>query len=267
MKAKRDRATEHLAAGSTHDTLLFFSDQGRVYWQRIYELPLMGCTASGRPIATVLRLKDAERITSMLAVSDFGSGTLAMATERGRIKRTKLAEFSNPRPSGLIAIKLEEGNHLVGVERVDDDDELVLATAKGKAVRFSAAEVRPMGRASAGVAGVKLKTGDRVVALVRAEPLLSLVTISANGFAKRTAIEEYRVMRRGGQGVTNMKISVRTGEVVACLAAAEEDEILVMTAGGLVVRTNVSGIREMSRSVQGVRVMRIDGRRLPGIAA
>jgi DNA gyrase subunit A len=249
--------TEHLAVASTHDTLLFFTGLGRVFWQRVFELPLMGRTASGRAVASVLKLKDDERITSMLAVSDFGSGTLAMATQRGRIKRTKLGEFSNPRPSGLVAVKLEEGDRLVGVERVDDEDELVLATARGKAVRFSASQVRPMGRASAGVSGVKLKGEDRVVALVRAEPLLGLVTISANGFAKRTPVGEYRLMRRGGQGVTNMSVSPRTGDVVACLAAAEEDEILVMTAGGLVVRTNVAEFREMGRSVQGVRVMRI----------
>jgi DNA gyrase subunit A len=247
--------TEHLAVCSTHDTLLFFSDQGRVYWQKVYELPLMGRTASGRPISTVLKLRADERVTSLVAVGEFGAGTLAMATSLGRIKRTLLEEFSNPRPSGLVAIKLVEKDRLVGVVRATDDDELLLATSRGKAVRFSASDVRPMGRASAGVWGVKRKEDDRVVALVRSEPGLDVVAVSARGFAKRTALGEYRLMRRGGQGVANMSVGARTGEVVACVAAGEADEILVMTANGLVVRTRVSEIRTMGRSAQGVRVM------------
>jgi len=248
--------TERLAVCSTHDTLLFFSDLGRLYWRKVYELPLMGRTAAGRPIATTFSLRPDERITSLIAVAEFGEGTLAMATAGGRVKRTALGEFANPHKAGIIALRLAESDRLVGVELVGDEDELVLATAKGKAVRFAASDVRPMGRSSAGVAGVKLREGDEVVSLVRAEPGTELVTISANGFSKRTPADEYRLMRRGGQGVVNMSVSQRTGPVVACLAAGGEDELLVMTAGGLIVRTSVGGIRSMGRSVQGVRVMR-----------
>ncbi|MHC4248527.1 MAG: DNA gyrase subunit A [Planctomycetota bacterium] len=247
--------TEHLAVSSTHDTLLFFSDQGRVYWQRVFELPLLGRVSAGRPIGTVLKLKENERVTSLIAVAELGGGTLAMATEKGKLKRTDLAEFSNPRPSGLIAIKLAEGDRLVGVVRTTDEDELLLATAGGQAVRFKASDARPMGRASAGVTGVKLREGDRVVSLVRADEGLDVVTLSERGYGKRTPIEDYRLTRRGGSGVVNMKVSARTGDVVATLAAAEEDEVLVMTANGLVVRTSVGEIRQMGRSVQGVRVM------------
>jgi len=250
--------TEHLAVCSTHDMLLFFSNLGRVYWQKVYDLPLMGRTAAGRPIGTVLDLSDGERITSLIAVSEFASGTLAMATSRGVVKRTPLEEFSNPRPAGIIAIKLDEGDRLVGVVRAKDEDELVLATANGKAVRFAASDVRPMGRSAAGVTGVRLKEGDSVVSIVRAEPGLDIVTVSERGFAKRTPVGEYRLMHRGGQGVINMDVSERTGRVVACLSAAEEDEVLVMTANGLIVRTRVSEIRSTGRSAQGVRVIRLD---------
>jgi len=248
-------STEHLAVCSTHDTLLFFSDQGRVYWQRVFELPLLGRVSAGRPIGTVLKLKENERVTSLIAVAELGGGTLAMATEKGKLKRTDLAEFSNPRPSGLIAIKLAKGDRLVGVVRATDEDELLLATAKGQAVRFKASDARPMGRASAGVSGVKLRGEDRVVSLVRADEALDIVTISERGYGKRTLIDDYRLTRRGGSGVVNMKVSARTGDVVACLAACEEDEVLVMTANGLVVRTGVGQVRQMGRSVQGVRVM------------
>jgi DNA gyrase subunit A len=248
--------TEHLAVASTHDTLLFFSDKGRVYWQRAFELPLLGRVAAGRPIGTVLKLKENERITSLIAVAELGGGTLAMATEKGKLKRTDLAEFSNPRPSGLIAIKLLPGDRLVGVVRARDEDELLLATAAGQAVRFKASDARPMGRASAGVTGVKLREGDRVVSLVRADEGLDIVTVAEHGYGKRTPIDDYRLTRRGGRGVVNMKVSARTGDVVVCLAASEDDDVLVMTAKGLVVRTGVGEIRQMGRSVQGVRVMR-----------
>jgi DNA gyrase subunit A len=250
--------TELLAVCSTHDTLLFFTDLGRVYWQRVYELPLMGRTATGRPVGSVLSLKDGERVTSLIAVSDFGEGTLAMSTANGKVKRTKLQEFSNPRKAGIIAINLAEGDRLVGVVRVNDDDEIVLATAHGKAVRFTASDARPMGRNSTGVAGVKLREEDHVVAILRCDPGLDIVTVAERGFAKRTPSSEYRLMHRGGQGVTNMNVTDRTGQVVACLAAAEEDEILGMTANGLVVRTDVEEIRTTGRSAQGVRLMRLD---------
>ena len=255
---KESDFTQNLAVCSTHDTLLFFSDRGRVYWQKVYELPLMGRTASGRPVGAVLSLKEGERITSLIPVSDLDSDTLAMATAQGKIKRTQLEEFSNPRRAGIIAIKLAEGDRLVGVVRASDEDELLLATENGKAVHFAASDVRPMGRSSAGVAGVRLREGDSVVAILVGEVGLDVVTVSAKGFAKRTPLNEYRLMRRGGQGVTNMNITKRSGNVVACLSAAEEDEILAMTANGLVVRTNVEEIRTTGRSAQGVRLVRPD---------
>jgi DNA gyrase subunit A len=250
--------TQTLAVCSTHDTLLFFSDMGRVYWQKVYELPLLGRTASGRPVGAVLSLKEGERITSLIAVSDFGEGTLAMATAQGKLKRTSLGEFANPRRAGIIGINLADGDRLVGVVRATDADQLVLATAHGKAVRFAASDARPMGRNSAGVTGVRLREGDSVVAIVLGDPALDIVSVSARGFAKRTPLDEYRLMKRGGQGVTNMHITDRSGDVVACLSASAEDEILAMTANGLVVRTTVEEIRTTGRSAQGVRLMRLD---------
>lgn len=259
---------EHLVVASTHDSLLFFTDGGKVLFKKVYELPLLGRTAAGKSVSSVLKLDRDEHVTSLLGVSDFRTGYLAMATERGRVKRTALEEFRTSRKAGVLALRLAEGDRLVSVVRVEGgDEELVLATKLGKALRFRVFHVRPTGRNSAGVAGVRLARGDAVVSLVRAEPGSDLTSVSARGFAKRTPLEQYRLTRRGGTGVANMSVTDGTGPVVACFAARETDEVLVMTARGQIIRTSVAEVRTTGRAAKGVRLVKAESPEEAVIAA
>jgi DNA gyrase subunit A len=250
--------TEVLALGSTHDTLLLFSDQGRAYWQRVYDLPQLGRGAAGKAMASVVKLRRGERVTALAALPDY-EGHVALATAAGRVKRVELSEFANPRPSGIVAVKLDEGDSVVGAVRAGDDDELVLATTSGMAVRFAASQVRPMGRASGGVAGAKLKEDDRVASLVLAAAGGYLCVVSGKGLGKRTALEEFRLVNRGVGGVAAMLVSERTGPLAACAAVAEGDDVLLASAHGMTARLRAADVPSMGRSVQGKRLMALSG--------
>lgn len=300
---------EHLFVASTHDYLLFFTNRGRVQWQKVYDLPALSRESKGRAIVNLLQLQPGEQIANCLAIRDFSEANrfLLMATREGLVKKTPLEAYSRPLRGGIIAIKLREGDELVGVTVCSDEDEVVLSTAQGMAIRFPTSDARPMGRNTSGVKGIKLSKDDSVVGMVIAEPEATLLAVCAHGHGKRTpfgystrseaeALEapaddtevtddvvediddvaeengddeaggdestsgsrRYRTQRRGGKGLRDIKTSKRNGPVVATVSVVEDDEVLMITAGGKLQRIAVAEISVLGRNTQGVRIMNID---------
>jgi DNA gyrase subunit A len=253
--------TERLFVASTHDFLLFFTDNGRVHWVKVYDLPRLGRSARGRSLANLLELAAGEKVTSVVPVRTFEDGKfLFMATEKGTVKKVQLSAFSRPRRGGIIAVNLSDGDHLIGVELTNGDDNVVLATREGKAIRFNEQGVRAMGRTAGGVRGARLKGDDRLVSLLVPGAGAQLLTVCENGYGKRSPVEDYRLIKRGGGGVININTSARNGKVVSCMAVEDRDEVMLITAGGQVVRTPVGDIRVTGRNAQGVRVMTLSGK-------
>ncbi len=258
---------EHLFAASTHDHLLFFTNRGRVYWLRVYDIPEMARTARGRSIANLLRFQEGEEHRAVLPVVQFEEKFVFFATARGRVKKTALGAYSRPRPSGIIAIAIDPDDTLVNVELTGGSNEVVIATRNGMAVRFSENDVRAMGRSAAGVKGIALRGDDVVVDMAVARPDVSLLTVCENGYGKRTPIDEYRLQHRGGSGIINIRTSERNGKVVAVRAVDNRDELMVITANGILLRTAVAELREIGRATQGVRLIRLDeGDRVVAVA-
>lgn len=258
---------EHIFIASTHDYILFFTDQGRVYWQKVYDIPQQSRLAMGRAIVNLLELREGETITSMIPVGQFDNRHLVMATQDGTIKKTTLRAFSNPKRGGILAIKLKEGDKLVGVRLTTGKEELILGTEQGRALRFSEEEVRPTGRAAAGVRGVRLKKADKVKGLVVVKEGATLLTVCERGFGKRTVFSEYSSHGRGCQGVVNIKTSERNGRVVALTVVRQEEELILLTAGGKVIRTAASTIPTIGRDTQGVKLISLEeGDRLASLA-
>jgi len=265
--AKEGDFLSDIFAASTHDYLLFFTNRGRVYWLKVYDIPEMARTARGRSIANLIKMQDNESYTAVLPVSEFEEKFVFFATAKGTVKKTALGAYSRPRPSGIIAIALDPDDTLINVRITSDDDQIVLGTRDGMAVRFKQEDVRAMGRNAGGVRGITLKRDDTVVDLAVIRPGMSLLTICENGFGKRTDIEEYRLTKRGGSGVINIKATDRNGSVVALRSVTDEDELMVITANGIMLRTAVSNTREIGRATQGVRIIRLDeGDRVVGVA-
>lgn len=248
---------EHLFVASTHDYILFFTDQGKVYWLKVYDVPQMGKITKGRALINLLELKEGENVTSFIPVRNFDDRQLVMATSHGIIKKTVLKAYGNPKRGGIIAINLDEGDTLIGVKLTNGKQDLILGTEQGKAVRFSEEDVRSVGRVSRGVKGIKLKNGDKVCGMVVVDDESSLMTICGNGFGKRTNFEEYSAKNRGGQGVINIKTTERNGKVVGLLDVRETDELIMITKGGKIIRTPVNTIRVIGRNTQGVKLFDI----------
>jgi DNA gyrase subunit A len=258
---------ERLFIASTHDYILFFTSDGRVRWQKVYDLPQLDRTARGKPVSAILSLTESERIAATVAVKSFEKGFLVMATERGIVKKTELAEYGNPRPSGIIALKLEEGDRLIGVSTTNGENEIVLGTADGMSIRFHERDLRPMGRATVGVYGIDLGKDDRVVDMMVLGAGVTILTGCANGYGKRSDVEEYRLQSRGGKGVINIRTSERNGKVIAMKAVTDEDDLIMMSQNGIVVRIAVRDIRTMGRATQGVRFIRLEaGDKLVSVA-
>ena len=258
---------EQIFIASTHDYILFFTANGRVRWQKVYDLPALERTARGKPVSTLLGLKEDERVSATVAAKTFDSGYLVMATERGLIKKTDLKEYGHPRPSGIIAIRLEEGDKLIGAWTTTGSNEVVLGTADGMAIRFKEKDLRPMGRATYGVTGINLGEGDRVVGMIVVDGAVTILSACERGYGKRSAIDEYRLQSRGGKGVINIKVTGRNGKVVGMRAVTDEDDVMMISQGGIVVRIAVKDIRSMGRATQGVRLIRLEeGDRLVSIA-
>ncbi len=253
---------EQIFIASTHSYLLFFSNRGRCYWVKVHELPLAGRTARGKAIVNLLQLSPQERITSTVPVRDFKEPGcyLVMATRKGTIKRCDLIDFSNPRKGGIIAIGLHEGDGLVGVALTRGQAEIVLAKRAGKAVRFKETDVRSMGRTAAGVRGAELEGDDDevvgMVAVVR--PDAEILVITENGFGKRTPIGDYRLTARGTKGVLTLKTTEKNGPLVAIKEVVGDDELMIITKKGVLIRVPVSGISELGRATQGVRLIRVE---------
>jgi DNA gyrase subunit A len=249
---------EDLFTASTHDYLLFFTNRGRVYWLRVYDIPEMARTARGRSIANLLSMQENEHHTAVLPVAQFEEEFVLFATARGRVKKTALAAFSRPRPSGIIAIALDTDDALIGVALTREGDQAVLGARDGLAIRFNQSDVRAMGRGAAGVKGITLKPRDEVVDMAIIRPGMSLLTVCENGFGKRTDIDEYRLQRRGGSGVINIRTTERNGKVIALRAVRDADELMFITANGIMLRMDVADLREIGRATQGVRLIRPD---------
>jgi DNA gyrase subunit A len=259
MGTKETDFVEDLFVASTHDYILFFTDRGRAYWLKVYSTPQGGRQSKGKAIVNLIPIQEGENITAMIPVADFTADRyLIMATERGIVKKTRLDAFSNPRKVGIIAILLDEGDRLLSVQMTGGQDEVILASRNGMAIRFDEAQVRPTGRNTHGVHAMNLEQGDRVVGMVATRPESQLLTITEHGFGKRTIVSEYRKIRRGGKGVIDIQTSERNGKVVCVMEVVEEDEIMLITQKGIAMRCGVREIRLISRNTQGVRIIRVD---------
>jgi DNA gyrase subunit A len=259
---------EHLFVGSTHSYILIFTTSGKVYWLKIHEVPQAGRAARGRSITNVLSLKPEEKLSAFLPVREFQEGRyLLFATRRGLIKKTDLMQYASPRPSGIIAIALEEGDEVIGVRLTDGSGQAILSTRDGQAIRFKEDEVRSMGRDTYGVWGMRLDEGDEVVALDLVEPGATLLAVSENGYGKRTEMDEYRLTRRGGKGIITMKTTEKTGRVIGVRMVTDDDQIMLVTSGGKVIRLRVREIRVIGRNTQGVRLIDLEeGERVASVA-
>jgi DNA gyrase subunit A len=259
---------ERLFQAHTHDTLLCFSTAGRLYWLKVYDLPQSGPNARGRPLQNLLPLTEGERITALLPVKSFEAERyVLMVTEAGTVKKCSLDDFARPRTAGIIAIDLEEGDHLVGVTLTDGDQQVMLFSSDGKALHFEEVDVRPMGRAARGVRGMRLAEGQRIIALVNPEPGTTILTATANGYGKRTEVEDFPVHGRGGQGVIAIQTSERNGALVGAVAVHETDQLMLISSQGTLVRTRVAEVSVLSRNTQGVRLIDVaPGEQLMSIA-
>ena len=265
---KDDDWIDQLFTANTHNYLLCFSDRGRVYWLKVWEVPQGTRTSRGKPIVNMFPLIDGEKITVVLPIKEFSdSQTVFMATSRGTVKKTLLSDFSNPRKAGIIAVDLDEGDFLIGAELTDGKHDVMLFSDSGKAVRFDENDVRPMGRNARGVRGMMLEEGQSVIAmLVSGDETQTVLTATQTGFGKRTPIGEYTRHGRGTKGMIAIQTSARNGKVVGAVLANATDEIMLITTGGVLVRTRVSEIREMGRATQGVTLINVDdGSMLSGV--
>jgi DNA gyrase subunit A len=265
---KEEDFIEKLFIANTHDFILCFTSRGRLFWLKVYEVPQGGRAARGKPIVNLLKLEDGERVTAILPVKEFDDQHfIFMATAQGTVKKTPLSEFSRPRSAGLIAVSLDEGDHLVGVAITNGENDVMLFSDEGKANRFDESEVRAMGRGARGVRGIKLGEDAQVIALLVAEnEEQSVLTATENGYGKRTPVGEYTRHGRGGQGVIAISTSARNGKVVAATLVAESDEVMLITTGGVLIRTRVSEIRSLGRSTQGVTLINLgEGEKLSGL--
>jgi len=259
ITVREDDFVEHLFICSTHAFLLFFTDSGKVYRLKVYEIPEGSRQARGLPLVNLLPVTK-ETITAVVAVRDFATGYLFMATAKGVVKRMLLAELTTVRRDGLLAITLDEGDSLIGVEITKGNDEVMLVSAGGLLIRFREEEVRSMGRAARGVKGMEVEQGDQVVALVRPADAQDLLVVTEQGFGKRTELAAYRLQSRGGRGVLTIRSDLRRGRVVAAKAVKEEDEVLLISTEGEVIRLAVREIPRQGRASQGVTLMRLPER-------
>ena len=264
QQTKDEDFIEHLFTASTHDYLLFFTNNGRVYVVKVYEVPEMGRATRGKSIANLLELKADEKIAALIRVSGRGDEVwseklhLIMATRSGIVKKTNLSEYKNHRKGGIIGIQIESGDKLIDAKLTNGNDEIVLVTKEGMSIRFSEMELRDQGRNTVGVWGIRLEKNDELVALAVVDPNATLLVAGSNGIGKRTHFEEYRKQSRGGKGIITMKTGEKTGTVVGGLTVREESEIMLITKNGKMVRTSVKHIRESGRNTQGVRLVNID---------
>ena len=267
MDTREDDFVERLFIASTHDHVLFFSNLGRLYWLKVYEIPETGRAAKGKGIVNLLSLSEGEKITAVIPVKEFKEDRyLFMATKMGVVKKTALKAYSNPRAKGIAAIKIDEGDELVGVRQTDGYKDVILSTREGLSIKFNEKDAREIGRVSRGVRGMRLKKDDEVVSVDVLDKDTTLLAVTEKGFGKRTKQEEYRSQKRGGKGVITLKVTPKNGKVVGVLQVTEDDEIIIIASGGKLIRTNASKIRVIGRSTQGVKLIDLaDDNKVVGI--
>ena len=264
---KNDDFIEHLFTAATHDYLCIFTNRGRCYWLRVYDIPNLTRQSRGRSIANLLSMSQDESIAEIVAVRNFDERTLVLATQSGMVKKTTLSAFGNIRRGGVNAISLLPNDDVIGARITNGADEIILGTHDGMAIRFNEKNVRPMGRTARGVKGLKLRPGDRVVDMVLSSDGSSLLTVCENGFGKRTDLDDYRPQNRGGIGLTNIKTSQRNGKVVALKAVNPDDDLMLISAKGILIRTGLDQLRDIGRNTQGVKLIRLDeGDKLVAVA-
>jgi len=259
METKEEDFVRELFIGTTHDYMLFFSNLGRLYWLKIYQIPEAGRAAKGKALVNVLALTEGERITTALPVRDFKEGFLVMFTKNGTVKKTALEKYSNPRGKGIIAITLEESDELIAVKKTDGKSDLIIGTRNGLSIRFNEEEVRDTGRTAMGVRGIRLMKEDEVVSAEVAEERTVLLTVTEKGLGKRSNIADYPVQGRGGKGVISIKITEKGGKAVGLMQVRDEDEVVMITSSGKLIRTLAGNISLHGRNTQGVKLMDVEG--------
>ena len=262
---------EYMFVALTHDYILFFTDKGKVYWLKVYDVPVQTRTSGGRAIVNLLQLGEGEKITGLIPVREFHPDEcLTMVTRRGTVKKTALTAFRRPLGRGIIALGLDEGDQLIGVARTKGGDQVVLSTKEGMSIRFDESDVRTMGRPAYGVRGIALAEDDEVIGMVVANGIddpASLLTVCSHGYGKRTALTEYRSQTRGGKGLIDIKTTDRNGPVVAIAKVVDSDEVMLTTSGGIIIRTPINNVSTIGRNTQGVRLIRVeDGDTLRSLA-
>jgi DNA gyrase subunit A len=251
----------NLFTASSHDSLLFFTDAGKVYWLKVHEIPEAGRAAKGKALVNLLALTGDEKVTATLPVKEFREDRfVVMATRQGVIKKTELSAYGHPRQGGIIALTLDEGDKLIGVQITDGQREILLGTRQGIVIRFKEDEARPMGRTAHGVRGITLEEGNEVIGMETITPdsTTAILTITEGGYGKRTPVTEYRVQGRAGKGIISVKTTERNGLAVGFLQVRDEDQIMIMAAKGKILRCRVDDIREIGRNTQGVRLLELD---------
>ncbi|HEY8022194.1 MAG TPA: DNA gyrase subunit A, partial [Thermoanaerobaculia bacterium] len=260
MVTKDDDFVEHLYVASAHSYILVFTESGHTYWIKVHAIPEMGPASKGKAIVNLLSLEPTERLATTVAVREFPEDRyLIFATEKGTVKKTALSAFANQRADGIIGINIDEGDRLLAVRVTDGSKHILMATAKGFAIRFPESDVRPMGRATYGVRGISLRAGDRVVAMEAIDPQGEILSVASRGFGKRTPVDFYRQQSRGGLGIINLKVSEKTGEVVGAKHVVPGDGLMLITQEGMIIRMGIGGIRVVGRSTQGVKLMDLEG--------
>src|SRR3954463_12089646 len=259
MRTRDEDFVSHLFVASTHAYIMIFSDRGRAYWLKVHEIPDVGPGGKGKAIANLVSMTPDERIASMLAVKEFEEGRhILMGTLKGVVKKTELSAFSNPRAGGIIAMGVEDGDRLMAAQITDGTGEVFIGTRDGVAIRFLESDVRPMGRTAYGVRGISLREGDEVVAMEVVRPGSTLLTVTEHGYGKRTELDEYRVQSRGGVGIINIQTSDRNGKVVGIAYVHEDDELMIISQQGMIIRMRAGDVRSIGRATQGVRLIGID---------
>ncbi|PJC67834.1 MAG: DNA gyrase subunit A, partial [Zetaproteobacteria bacterium CG_4_8_14_3_um_filter_59_5] len=256
MGTKDEDFVTQLMTASTHDYLLFFSDRGRVFRKKVYEVPQAGRAARGKALVNLLPVEKDEKISATLAIREFDDEHyIVMATKKGLVKKTSLTDYANIRANGIIAIRLDEDDDLIAVRVTNGSQEIMLASSGGKAIRFAETDVRPMGRATRGVTGMRMPEDTTVIAMALVVERATLLAVSENGYGKRTAVEEYAMQKRGGQGVFTLKTGGRNGSMIAALQVTDEDQVMMMTDSGRLVRIRLNGVSVIGRNTQGVKLI------------
>ena len=262
MRTREEDYVSHLFIASTHAYMMIFTDRGRAYWLKVHEVPDVGPGGKGKAIANLVQLEEGERIAALLAVKEFpdveDQQYIVMGTRKGVVKKTDLSSFRNPRVGGIIAMGVEEGDAVIAVELSDGKEQIFLGTRDGMAIRFDETDVRPMGRSAYGVRGISLRDDDEVVAMDVVREGGTLLTVAQNGYGKRTGLEEYRLQSRGGLGIINIQTTDRNGKVVGIAYVHDDDQLMLISQQGMILRMKAGGIRTIGRATQGVRLIEME---------